>query len=237
MRRFTRRNPWCDPRRPLSLSRRKASRACAYHCVLLQRALALEATPEELTWLKMREYYATQRAAAADGAASTSAPGAGDAASAAADNDVAALRAEMLRVAMEALGSATETEELEARARSHLAASSAGRQWSRGVAGGAGAAASGEASAAVLAAAADAAVASVMVGTGARYRDDYLEEERLTRQVAKQRGQRSQAFALSLAAAVGVSVARWWLRRGRGGAGAGGGSGGPSRSRSTQQMQ
>ncbi|KAG2446578.1 hypothetical protein HYH02_008564 [Chlamydomonas schloesseri] len=208
-----------------------------------RRSLMLDVTPEELTWLKMKEYYAAQRAAAAASTAATSASGAASTSAsagagpdaAAAGDDVTALRAELVRLAMEALGSATDTDELEARAASHLAAatSSSGISGSTGRGGGADAAA--------LAAAADAAVAAVMAGTSSRYREDYLEEDRLTRQVARQRGQRSQAFALSLAAAVGVSVARWWLRRGRGNggaaAGAGGGSGGPSRSRSTQLMQ
>ncbi|PNH01964.1 hypothetical protein TSOC_012095 [Tetrabaena socialis] len=82
-------------------------------------------------------------------------------------------------------------------------------------------AATSHASAAPLDAASSAAAASAAAAARGvtRYRADYLEELALGEQLAAQRQQRSAAFALGLAAAVGFSLLRRWLRRGRGGAG------------------
>ncbi|GIL74022.1 hypothetical protein Vretimale_5044 [Volvox reticuliferus] len=183
-----------------------------------KRALVEDASDNEVTWLKLKAYHhglEALRASCAQQEDLTNAPRKEDADASARHSGVAAAREAVLKAVRALLPSSSGDEEDAApvidvagpRLASHAQASS--NHVHRAVAGPHGIGPT-------TTAAATGAAAAAATGTGTVYNPEYLEELRLTQQLAQQRHQRSNAFLFGILAAVGLSTARWLLRRKRG---------------------
>ncbi|EFJ49833.1 hypothetical protein VOLCADRAFT_89701 [Volvox carteri f. nagariensis] len=184
-----------------------------------KRALVEEASEGEITWLKLKAYHhgldvlRTPRtldgnAAAAAASSTSSCQGAGCSPF---PCDVASSREAVLKAVQSLLPSSSSSEEDDgAAAASHTPGVSA-RLTSHGHA-----SSSSNSSATVLGYGPTSVAATTAPATAVTiYNPEYLEELRLTKQLAQQRQQRSNAFIMGLTAAVGISLVRWFLHRGR----------------------
>ncbi|KXZ49529.1 hypothetical protein GPECTOR_21g757 [Gonium pectorale] len=200
-----------------------------------KRALVEDATAEELTWLKLKAYHRgidSLRAERGEDAAgnpidampATSGSASEQQGTAAASSSPSSFpeRDAVLRAVRDLLPSSSSEEDDTAttsgaggwgplhqqqRLASHAAAGPMAAAVTGATLPAAAAAASSHPDATASALAAD--------EPGTVYVSSYLEEQDLSARVALQQRQRSRAFTISLAAALTLSLARWWLRRGR----------------------
>ncbi|KAG2485230.1 hypothetical protein HYH03_016016 [Edaphochlamys debaryana] len=178
--------------------------------------LVKNATPEDVAWMKLRAFHRGTRALAAargDGDAASSTSASVNAASSAQRNDMPEYGAVLaaVRSSLDHSGEESEGAWWDATRLAAAATSTSGR-WPaaavRRAAVATPAAVSSTAATAHPDAAALAEAAEALI-----YRPDYLEERRLDERLTAQRQQRSRAFALGLAVALGASVVRWWVQR------------------------
>ncbi|GIL54264.1 hypothetical protein Vafri_9834 [Volvox africanus] len=191
-----------------------------------KRALVEDASDNEVTWLKLKAYHhglgalrasCPQQQDPADTLPLTKAPSREDTDATARNGGIAAARDAVLNAVRAILPSSSGDEEdgdaahvMDAavpRLASHAQASSS--HVHRGVG-------TPHGFTTTIAAPAMGSVPAAAKGAGTVYNPEYLEELRLTQQLAQQRQQRSNAFLFGILAAVGLSTARWLLRRRRG---------------------